>query len=511
MMVKSDKRRHKGQDDFGSNRRSRAPLDGRRQLKKGLRGDSSVSEAEVDCYAPVGPGQQLALTIHGLTSEGEGVGRANSFAVFVPGALVGEEIVCTVETVKKNFARAKLDRVIVPSEERVEAVCDLYPACGGCQLLHLSYEGQLAAKRQRVVDAVARIGGLEEVTVHQVIGMVEPWRYRNKVQYPVGRCGDQLVTGCYMSGSHEVVPTEDCYIQHPVTMGVVATVRRLAGEFGLSVYEEKSHRGFFRHVLVKYAYGTGEVMVVLVTNGVGFPGGRGAEFGSRIAAGHREVKSVIQNVNISRGSAVLGRDNVVLWGEETITDTVEDLAFRISATSFYQVNPVQTVTLYRKALEYAGLNGTERVLDAYCGVGTLSLFLARAAREVYGIESVGAAVRDARANADLNGADNVRFIVGRVEDVLPRLVREGLAFDVAVVDPPRSGCDPAVLQALAGKGSGGAGVGRIVYVSCNPATMARDLKIMGGLGYTTCEIQPVDMFPHTFHVECVTLMSKVEK
>jgi len=220
---------------------------------------------------------------------------------------------------------------------------------------------------------------------------------------------------------------------------------------------------------------------------------------------------VIQNVNTARGSAVLGRKNIVLWGEETITDRMEGLAFRISATSFYQVNPIQTVTLYRKALEYARLDGTERVLDAYCGVGTLSLFLARAAREVYGIESVGEAVRDARANADLNGIDNSRFIVGRVEDVLPRLVREGVTFDVAVVDPPRAGCDPAVLQALAGNKKSDAGVKRIVYVSCNPSTMARDLKVLDELGYIACEIQPVDMFPHTFHVECVVLMSRVKE
>jgi 23S rRNA (uracil1939-C5)-methyltransferase len=471
--------------------------------------DTGARHRDLRVSAPVQVGQEVVLTIDGLSSTGEGVGRTLGFAVFVPGALVGEEIVCTVECVKKNYARAILDRVITPSPERAEPMCDLYPSCGGCQLLHLSYEGQLAAKRQRVVDAVTRIGGLDDVKVHPVIGMADPWRYRNKVQHPVGTRDDELVTGCYMGGTHEVVPTEDCHIQRQASMAIIATVRRLAREFGLSGYDEASRQGMLRHVLVKYAYGTGEAMVVLVTNGAGSPGGRGEEFGARIAQDHPEVKSVIQNVNTARGSMVLGRKNIVLWGEETITDRMEGLAFRISATSFYQVNPIQTVTLYRKAFEYARLDGTERVLDAYCGVGTLSLFLARAAREVYGIESVGEAVRDARANADLNGIDNARFMVGRVEEVLPRLVMEGVTFDVAVVDPPRAGCDPAVLQALAGNEKGGAGVKRIVYVSCNPSTMARDLKVLDELGYMACEIQPVDIFPHTFHVETVVLMSRL--
>jgi 23S rRNA (uracil1939-C5)-methyltransferase len=473
--------------------------------------DMGARNRDLRVSAPVQVGQEVVLTIDGLSSTGEGVGRTRGFAVFVPGALVGEEIVCTVESVKKSYARATLDRVITPSQERIEPACDLYPSCGGCQLLHLSHEGQLAAKRQRVVDAVTRIGGLDDVTVHPVIGMADPWRYRNKVQHAVGLRGDELVTGCYMGGTHEVVPTEDCHIQHQASMAIIATVRRLAREFGLSVYDGASRQGMLRHVLVKYAYGTGAAMVVLVTNGAGFPGGRGEEFGARIAQDHPEVKSVIQNVNTARGSMVLGRKNIVLWGEETITDRMEGLAFRISATSFYQVNPIQTVTLYRKALEYARLDGTERVLDAYCGVGTLSLFLARAAREVYGIESVGEAVRDARANADLNRIDNARFIVGRVEDVLPRLVREGVTFDVAVVDPPRAGCDPAVLQALAGNKKSDAGVKRIVYVSCNPSTMARDLKVLDELGYIACEIQPVDMFPNTFHVETVVLITRVKE
>lgn len=479
---------------------------------------------------PVRANDCLDLSIDGYSNEGEGVGHLDRFAVFVPGALAGEEVTVCVEQVKSSYARARLVRVLRASPDRVDPACSLYGECGGCQLLHLSYPAQLVMKRQRVVDALQRIGKLDDVVVHPAIGMEEPWRYRNKAQYSMGVCDGEIVAGYLARGTHRVVPADDCAIQHELNCRVANAVQRLAATFRLSIYDERSRAGFLKNIIVRNAFGAGQVMVVLATSGARFPGGRacGREFGQRIADQFPEVRSVVQlivdvpgrqehsgrgttgrRVNRSTGIRASEDTTIVLWGEPTITDVLDGLKFRISAASFCQVNPLQTVALYRKAVEYAGLTGHERVLDAYCGVGAVSLFMARAAREVYGVESVAAAIRDARTNAAANGIANARFIEGRVERALPALAAEGVTFDVAVVDPPRAGCDPEVLRALAGEttGADGAreadGVSRLVYMSCNPATLARDLAILLHLGYRTVEVQPVDMFPHTHHVECV--------
>ncbi|HHZ20643.1 MAG TPA: 23S rRNA (uracil(1939)-C(5))-methyltransferase RlmD [Firmicutes bacterium] len=454
--------------------------------------------------APVAVGDRLTVTIEGYAAEGEGVGRYEGFTVFVPQTLVGERVETEIELVKKNYARGRLLALQEASPHRVDPACSLYTQCGGCQLLHLSYEGQLTMKRQRVVDTLQRIGGLAEVTVHPVIGMAEPWHYRNKVQYPFGLADNRIVVGCYQKGTHRVVPTDTCAIQHELNSKVMQAVRKLAQKYKLTVYDERTGEGFLRHVLVKNAFGTGEVMVVLVTNDAEFA--KGPELAQALAKACPAVKSVVQNINTTRGNTVLGSESRTLWGADRITDRLGDLEFKISANSFFQVNPKQTEVLYEKAVEYAGLTGKETVLDAYCGVGSLTLFLARRAKEVYGVEAVEPAIRDAEENAAHNGIANVRFIVGRTEKVLPKLAAIGTGFDVAVVDPPRAGCDPEVLKTMAK-----VGVGRVVYVSCNPSTLARDLKILAELGYVTKEVQPVDMFPHTFHVECVTLMSRVEE
>jgi len=486
---------------------------------------------------PVRTGDSLDLVIDGYSNEGDGVGHVDRFAVFVPRALTGEEVAVCVEQVKGSYARARLERLLRASPDRVDPACSLYGECGGCQLLHMSYSAQLEMKRRRVVDALERIGKLDDVTVRPVIGMDEPWRYRNKAQYAVGIRDGQVVAGYVAHGTHRVVPADDCAIQHELNPRVAGGVRLLAAAFGLSIYDERSQAGFLKNIIVKNAFGTGQVMVVLTTTGERFPGRRtgGRQFAERIAGEFPEVRSVVQVVadatgdmqHVSRGisrraNAPMGsdrfeRNTITLWGEPAIVDILDGLEFRISATSFYQVNPSQTVTLYRKAVKYAGLTGRERVLDAYSGVGTVSLFMARAAREVYGIESVRSAVHDARANAELNAITNARFIEGRVERVLPALSRDGITFDVAVMDPPRAGCDREALLALAGEvtESDGTralgGVPRIVYISCNPSTLARDLAILSGLGYRTVEVQPVDMFPHTHHVETVVLMTRVKK
>ncbi len=454
---------------------------------------------------PVKTGDEVVLEIENYASEGEGVARIDGFTVFVPGALIGEKVAASIDVVKKTYARAHLldEGVRFASPERIEPPCPLYFDCGGCQLLHQSYEGQLAMKQQRVIDALSRIGGITGITVHPIIGMTNPWHYRNKAQYPFGKSNGRIIAGCYRKGTHRVVGTPDCRIQHPMNNRVVEGVRRLAEEFGLSVYDEETHKGLLRHVLVRRAFGTGEISVALATNDAHFP--RSEEFAKKLADEFPGIRSIVQNINPTHGNKVLGDENIVLWGEDGITDILGNLEFRISPTAFYQVNPVQTLVLYKKAVEYAGLSGKEKVLDVYCGVGTLTLFLAWRALEAYGIEANKNAIEDATANARLNRIANVRFIAGRAEKVLPDLAKAGIIFDVAVVDPPRAGCQPEVLQALANTGAK-----RIVYVSCNPGTLARDLKDLVQLGYKAEEAQPVDMFPHTYHVECVIEIQKVQ-
>lgn len=451
---------------------------------------------------PVNQDQEIEITIEGYGHDGEGVGRFQDFTVFVPGALKGETVKVRVTLVKKAYAKGKLMKVLNAAAERVTPNCPIFNLCGGCQIQHLDYRAQLELKRQRVIDALERIGGLKGVQVHATIGMKDPWRYRNKVQYPVGVYKGKLVLGFYQQGSHLLVPVTDCLIQPLITNKIALKVRELANEYRLSAYNEKTGKGLLRHVLIKTAYITGEVMVVLVTNGDYFP--VGPRIARDLAAAFPQIKSVVQNINRTRGNVILGDKNQVLWGNDGIVEKVGGLSFKFSAGSFFQVNPVQTQTLYGKAVDYAGLSWREVVLDAYAGVGSLTLFLAKKAKQVYGIEVSAEAVANAKENAALNGIDNVRFITGAVEKELPKLVAGQLFFDVAVLDPPRSGCEEGVLKSLAENM-----IKRIVYVSCNPSTMARDLKILTELGYETEEVQPVDMFPHTHHVECVVLMSRL--
>lgn len=450
---------------------------------------------------PVEVGQEVVVNINGYATQGEGVGKVDGFTVFVPGTLDGEKVRTRIELVKKNYARGELLEILETSPDRITPVCGIYNECGGCQLLHLDYKAQLRFKRQRVIDVLERLGGFKNITIHPVIGMSEPWHYRNKVQYPFALEDGGVIIGCYQKGTHLVVDTRDCRIQHELNSRIMNAVRELVNGMGISVYDEQTGEGLLRHVLVKNAFQSNQAMVVVVTNGADFPEGR--ELARLLAARFPEIKSVVQNINTSPGNVVLGEKNKVLYGEDGIIDRLGDLEFKISANSFYQVNPAQTEILYGKAVEYAALTGAERVVDAYCGVGSLTLFLAKKAREVYGVEVVPEAIEDAEENAKRNGIENVKFVMGEVENVLPKLVKIGIKFDVAVVDPPRSGCDKKVLETLAG-----IKVGRVVYVSCNPSTLARDLRILADLGYTVREIQPVDMFPHTYHIECVARVER---
>ena len=455
---------------------------------------------------PVETGDEVIVKIEDYASEGEGIARINGFTIFIQGALVGEEVKISIETVKKTYARGGLlDKgILTPSPSRIEPSCPFYPDCGGCQLLHQTYKEQLLMKQQRLTDVLSRIGGITDAIIHQIIGMDNPWHYRNKAQYPFGEKDDRIIAGCYRKRTHQVINTPDCKIQHPKNNEIIEGVRKLAGKLGLPVYDEKTHKGFLRHVLVRRAYKTGEISVALVTNGSYFP--EGEKFAKELAEKFTDIKSIVQNINPTRGNKILGDKTIILWGKEGIIDTIGDLEFQISPTSFYQVNPVQMLILYKKAIEFANLSGHENVLDIYCGVGTLTLFLAKNAKEVYGIESNKHSIESAIKNTNRNGIKNAHFIAGFAEKVLPALTRTGRIFDVAVLDPPRAGCQLEVLKTLASLK-----INRIIYVSCNPGTLARDLKILTQLGYKAKDVQPVDMFPQTCHVECVTLMSRVEK
>ncbi len=448
---------------------------------------------------PVRPGQEIELEVTGLGHSGEGVARYEGFTVFVPGGIPGDRLDAKVTLVKKNYARAAVVRVVDPSSDRVAPPCPVVGECGGCQLQHMAYEAQLRHKRQQVADALERIGRLAGVTVHPTLGMDEPWRYRNKAQFPFGEWSGRVIAGFFAPGTHRIVDIDQCEIQHPLGNRIMREVKELATRFGVPIYDEKTHRGVLRHVLARVGRGTGEAMAVLVTNGPQLPHGRKiAEELMRRVPG---LVSVVQNINPERTNVILGRKSRLLAGRDRIYDVIDELKFAISPVSFFQVNPVQTEVLYGKALEYAGLTGAETVIDVYCGIGTISLFLARRARQVIGIEVVEQAVEDARANAELNGIGNARFIAGDAAVEMPRLASEGTRADVIVVDPPRKGCEEPVLRAMAEMGPE-----RIVYVSCNPATLARDLGILAELGYRTPEVQPVDMFPHTAHVECCALV-----
>jgi len=503
--------------------------------------------------APVRKNDEVTLDIVGLTQDGEGVGRADGFALFVQGALPGERIRAKVLKVKKQYGYAKMLELLQASPDRAEAPCPIYRQCGGCQLQHMDYAAQLAWKRRHVIDCLTRIGklrvaGVERdvegagaaggdafdpgvagwsdgagsagdggsvgddgadrgVVVHPTIGMDEPWRYRNKAQVPIGMAradiddgaAGSLIGGFYARGSHRIIDMDACLIQHERNDEAVRVVKELGTRLGIRAYDETTGRGLLRHVVVRTGFATGETMVCLVTNGTRIP--RADELVDGIRRALPDVRSIVQNVNTRNTNVIFGDETRVLWGSDVIYDELDGMRFAISARSFYQVNPAQTAALYRKAVEYAGLTGRETVIDAYCGIGTISLFLARRAGKVYGVESVPEAVEDARRNAALNGIGNASFEVGLAEEVIPRWREEGVAADVIVVDPPRKGCDEKLLDTIIRMRPK-----RVVYVSCNPATLARDLAVLEAGGFRTAEAQPVDMFPHTGHVECCALL-----
>lgn len=445
--------------------------------------------------APVKKNDRLTVYIEDLTHDGAGVAKVDGYPLFIQGALPEET--CEVHVLKtlKNYGFAKVLDITTPSPNRVTPPCPVFHQCGGCQLQHLSYEGQLAWKQKMVRDVMQRIGKLD-VLVHPTKGMAEPWNYRNKAQIPFGMNGDVPVAGFYKTKSHAIVDTDRCLIQTDEADAILAGLKPKLWSLGLEPYNEETKKGQLRHVVVRKARATDEVMVVLVTKKRKFP--QKDAVVSVIRELIPNVKSIMQNVNPDNTNVIFGNETLNLWGAETIEDHIGDVRFEISARSFYQVNPIQTEVLYKQALDYAALTGEETVIDAYCGIGTISLFIAKNAKHVMGVEIVPQAIEDAKRNAVLNGFDNTYFEAGPAEEVIPRWFKEGKEADVLMVDPPRKGCDNALLETILSERPK-----RIVYVSCNPATLARDLRVLEDGGYKTKEVQPVDMFPHTAHCEAV--------
>ena len=449
---------------------------------------------------PVIRGQKYIVDIVSMGHSCEGVGKYKEFTVFIPFALVGEQVEVVITEVKKSYAKGKMLNIVKASPDRVEPKCEIYDQCGGCQIQHLNYEAQLKVKQQQVIDAIERIGKQENVVIHPTIGAENPWNYRNKMQFPIARKGNDVVIGCYAQGTHAVIDTENCLIQNEANNTIANAVRGVIRRLNISTYDEKTGRGVLRHVIGRVG-SNGEVMVVLVTSTDVLPKQEKiiAELQSNIPG----LVSIMQNINMQNTNVIMGRRTLNLWGKLTITDTLGDFTFNISARSFFQVNTKQAEVLYNKAVEYAQLTGKETVIDTYCGTGTITLFLAKKAKKVYGIEIVEAAIKDANKNAENNNITNTEFLVGDATDVMPELYKIGVRPDVIVVDPPRAGCEKAVLENFAHLKPK-----RIVYVSCNPASLARDIAILSEFGYVAKEIQPVDMFSETSHIECVALLEK---
>ncbi len=446
-------------------------------------------------------GQIIQAAISDLSHDGRGVAHVDDFAVFVAGALPGEEVQFQITEVKKSYARGALKKIVSASPARTTPVCDLYPRCGGCQLQHLDYSQQLAAKEKYVSQTIKRIGKIQP-PVLPIIGLENPWQYRNKALFPFARKDGTLLLGCFEMGTHNVVNLAHCPIQHQAHLAVLAKIRELVAAYGLSIYDERTGCGLLRHLLIRTGFKTGETLLGLVTTSECFPDSQ--KFAAELAGGIDEnIVGVVRNINDRRGNVILGSESRLLWGKPVLYEEILGLRFAISATSFFQVNPAGMEKLYGKVLEAAG--NFSVAVDAYCGIGSIALLLAKAGKKVYGIETVSSAISDAKENARLNGIANAVFLEGKVEEALPRLLGTGLKPDLVVLDPPRKGCEGNVLSAIVE-----AQISKLVYVSCNPSTLARDLAALSPF-YETKWVQPVDMFPQTYHVECVVLMSRVKK
>jgi len=473
----------------------------------------------------------IELTIEDMSVDGEGIGKYDGMAFFVKDAIVGDKIRARVTKLKKTYGYARVEEILEPSADRCEPRCTLHKRCGGCQVQAMGYQAQLAFKEKKVRNNLIRLGGFSEEEIDElmepIVGMEEPYRYRNKAQFPVGLDKEgNIVAGFYAARTHDIIPVTDCQLGVPVNQEILEAVIAYMKECKVKPYDEKTGKGLVRHVLIRYGFTTKEIMVCLIINGKSLPAS------DKLIAKLSKIEgmqSISVNVNAKNTNVILGDVTECIWGKPYITDYIHlrecgtefaltdtAIAYHISPQSFYQVNPVQTEKLYSLALDYAGLTGKESVWDLYCGIGTISLFLAGKAGKVYGVEIVPQAIEDAKNNAKLNGITNAEFFVGKAEEVLPEFYEKNLANvgsgvandtgdmlhpDVIVVDPPRKGCDEKCLNTMIKMQPE-----RIVYVSCDSATLARDLRILVDGGYELKKVRTVDQFSHTTHVESVALL-----
>ena len=468
----------------------------------------------------------VTVSIEDIGNDGEGIGKTNGYTLFVKDAVLGDTVEARITKCKKNYGYARVEKVLKPSSFRVEPKCALHKRCGGCQIQAMDYAQQLAFKQNKVKNHLVRIGGFEEekidTVMEPIVGMEEPWHYRNKAQFPVGYDREgKLVTGFYAGRTHDIIANTDCALGAAENQKILEAILDYMKENRVTAYREKEGTGLVRHVLIRTGFCSGEIMVCLVINGRKLPAEerlieRLRNLSVEDAMQNRRIASISVSVNTKRTNVIMGKEIRLLWGKERIVDTLGEIEFAISPLSFYQVNPRQTEKLYGLAVEYAGLTGRETVWDLYCGIGTISLFMAKKAKRVCGVEIIPQAIEDARENARRNGIANAEFYVGKAEEVLPEFYQRASAQqseaeadklhpDVIVVDPPRKGCDEKCLETMLAMRPE-----RIVYVSCDSATLARDLKILCEGGYELKRVRAVDQFGQTVHVETVVLLSKDE-
>lgn len=445
---------------------------------------------KADKVVPVQKNEKHTVKIEDLTHEGFGVARIKGYSLFIENALPGEQVEVKIHKTGKSFGYAKVMNRLNSSEDRVVIQDENYTRVGITPLQHMRYPAQLDFKKQQVINSLQRIAKLPDVPVYDTIGMANPSGYRNKAQIPVRKIDDKLTTGFFRKNSHEVIPMENFYIQDPKIDATIIAVRDIMRVYGVKPYNENENIGNLRHIIVRRGYYTGEIMVVLVTRTAKlFPT---SKIVPDILEAIPEVVSIVQNVNTKHTNVILGEDSIVLYGEDKFKDTLLGNTFEISHRSFYQVNPLQTEKLYQTVLDFAELTGEETVIDAYSGIGTITLTLAKNAKHVYGIEVIEPAVENAKANAELNNIDNVTFEAGAAEEVMVAWAEEGRTADLLVVDPPRKGLEKEFTDAvIAMKPT------KMIYVSCNPATLSRDLALLTEGGYTVKKVQPVDLFPQT--------------
>ena len=449
--------------------------------------------------------QEFIVEIEDMSEEGAGIGKTDGYTWFIKDTVIGDVVRAGAMKMKKHYGFARLVEVLTPSPARVEPRCPVARQCGGCQLQAMDYQAQLAFKEKKIYNDLCRIGGLKDFKpedMEPIIGMEDPWRYRNKAQFPFGKDKNgRIITGFYAGRTHAIIEQKDCLLGIEENREILRIIKAFMEEFRIEPYDEAAHRGLVRHALIRKGFATGELMVCLVINGRRLP--HSQELAQRLLE-IPGMTSISYNINTEKTNVIMGREVVNLYGPGYITDLIGPIRYQISPLSFYQVNPVQTQRLYQTVLEFAGLTGDENVWDLYCGIGTISLFLAQKARKVWGVEIIPQAIEDARANARLNAIENVEFFTGRAEEVLPAWYEANhMPADVIVVDPPRKGCDPVCLDTIVKMQPQ-----KVVYVSCNSATLARDVKYLGERGYEVKRVRGCDMFPGGVHVETVALLTR---